>query len=406
MRAVNLLSSLDCSKPSRKLDQHAIGDALDAPARFQRRDVAPAPVFIAQSLVKKRQRFVLKIALVANVQLEQFAFLGAQAGVDKKFERARGELFHPAHGGAQRLAVKLFRKRWRERFHRRHRDQMLQALAQGCEGGEIIEPRKLLDSVRVARRLILQQWHDELRGVYAFAPVPRARNRFKFKRREKLFEMRQERRKVEWFSGGIGGARREHQPFTRAGEGEVTIEAFLAQLLPRSGKRDAFFFQSNAVGIGQQHRSLRRRGEDGFVHAEYDGEADVGIARAVNRADGNLIERGRDDADVQPRQPRFENRQPFAQGQGLGGKREFDILQPRAHLLPHGQVNRIFARFLCAPCLQRLGHAQGFPEFTQRVGELGAGRRFAKLVPASFSKGLMIFCACAPNRRRVARHRG
>ena len=84
--------------------------------RLRRRDVPPAFVLQAQFLVKERQHVVLKGALLFHIQLEQLPLLRPQAGVDEEFERAGGELLHPADRRAQDRPVEPRRQPRRKPF--------------------------------------------------------------------------------------------------------------------------------------------------------------------------------------------------------------------------------------------------------------------------------------------------
>ena len=78
--------------------------------------VAPAFAFRRQLLVENFQNFVLKTAAFARVQFKDFPFVRAQAGADKKLERALRKFLQPADGGFQNRAVKFFRQRGRKIF--------------------------------------------------------------------------------------------------------------------------------------------------------------------------------------------------------------------------------------------------------------------------------------------------
>ena len=94
-----------------------------------------------------------------------------------------------------------------------------------------------------------------------------------------------------------------------------------------------------AVGVGQNRRRGGRGGKNRLVHAEHEREFQIGIARAVNRADQHLVERRRNHADGQVREAGFQNRQPVAQRQRLARKREREVVEPRIHLLPNGLMD-------------------------------------------------------------------
>ena len=123
----------------------------------------------------------------------------------------------------------------------------------------------------------------------------------------------------------------------------------------------------------------------------------LGIARAVNGADEDLVERGGDDADGEGAEACFEDGEPVAQGVGERGrdagrdsrdgcptsavrKGAFKIFEPRVHLAQDGGVQgrgEIWGVGLAGEGVVPSGEAgldvEGFPEGAQGGGELGAG---------------------------------
>ncbi len=126
-----------------------------------------------------------------------------------------------------------------------------------------------------------------------------------------------------------------HKPSPGARAGDVAEETFAAEdLADAAAKRKAAPFQFVAVGLAEQVARRRRGRKDRFVQAEDYGELEIGIARAVHRADQDLVQRGRDDADRHPRQAGFQDDQPFRQRQRLPRERQRDVIEPGVHLLP------------------------------------------------------------------------
>ena len=72
------------------------GDSTDARASLRWRDVPPALLFGGQLLVELSEDLVLKTPPFARVQLEFFALLRAQTGMDKKAERTLCKFLEPA----------------------------------------------------------------------------------------------------------------------------------------------------------------------------------------------------------------------------------------------------------------------------------------------------------------------
>ena len=64
--------------------------------------------------MKERQHVVLKGALLFHIQLEELPLLGPQTGIDEEFERAGGELLHPADRGAQNRPIEPRSQRRRQ----------------------------------------------------------------------------------------------------------------------------------------------------------------------------------------------------------------------------------------------------------------------------------------------------
>ena len=101
---------------------------------------------------------------------------------------------------------------------------------------------------------------------------------------------------------------RKHQPFARARAGDVRVEAFVADAMPRSGPKEQFrIVQCFAVALGQQTIAHGFFGEHVVVHAEHQGHAEIWIARAVHGADEDLVQRGRDDADTEGAEAGFDD---------------------------------------------------------------------------------------------------
>src|SRR5581483_8925126 len=71
-----------------KADDQTERNLLNAVPCVGGRDVAPAFALLAQLIVKQHQDLVLKIPLVANVQLEPLPFLRAQTRMHEELERA------------------------------------------------------------------------------------------------------------------------------------------------------------------------------------------------------------------------------------------------------------------------------------------------------------------------------
>ena len=185
-----------------------------------------------------------------------------------------------------------------------------------------------------------QQRRDEFVRVLAFAPVSRARRGFKFQLREKLLDARQERRRIQRTVVGVKRGTGQHQPLSCAGAGNVAEVALAADVQPGvRAERETATFERVAIRVREQRGGRRWRGEHALVEAEDKRKLDVGIARAVNRADQDLIQRGRNHADGQVAQARFQNRQPLAQRQRFGGKGAGHVVQPGVHLLPDGGVD-------------------------------------------------------------------
>ncbi len=134
----------------------------------------------------------------------------------------------------------------------------------------------------------------------------------------------------------------QDQPFPGARAGEVG-EISLAGELPLRGRAQRHVppFQFRAIRLGQQHRRFRRRGKNRFVQTQHQRQLDVRVAGTVNGPNQHLVQRGRNDADRQAGQPRFEDGQPIPDRQCLLRKRQLDIFEPPIHLFPNGAMHRI-----------------------------------------------------------------
>src|SRR5262245_2213827 len=106
--------------------------------------------------------------------------------------------------------------------------------------------------------------------------------------------MLEERRRIQRLIFGIAERASDDETLTAAGDGDVTKVAFVAETLPLCrAEVDVLFLQVGAVGVGQQTARRGRSRKNAFVQTEDAGEFDLGIARAIDRADEDLIQRGR-----------------------------------------------------------------------------------------------------------------
>ncbi len=145
--------------------------------------------------------------------------------------------------------------------------------------------------------------------------------------------MRDERRRIQRPPVRVVARKGHGQLFTGAGAGDVAEETLARKPVAQIRAERDGLAQFFAVGIGQNRRRGGRGGENGFVDAEHQREFQIGIARAVNRADEHLVQHGRNDADGQAGEAGLQDLQPVAQRQGLVRKCEREIFQPQIHLL-------------------------------------------------------------------------
>src|SRR5215467_2720363 len=95
---------------------------------------------------------------------------------------------------------------------------------------------------------------------------------------------------------------------------EVGVVAFTSKLPTSANAQiDASLLQCDAIGLREQRRGFRAGRKNRFVHAQHNAELDLRVARAINCANENLIERRGDDANCEVCQTGVEDWQPFAQ---------------------------------------------------------------------------------------------
>ncbi len=192
---------------------------------------------------------------------------------------------------------------------------------------------------------------------------------------EEVLDMAEEWGGVEGLAVAVGGGEGEGEVLAGAGARDVTVEAFVGDAEARVGaEREALLFEGRGFGLGEQGGGWGWGGEEAFVEAEDDGEAEVGVAGAVDGADQDLVEGWGGDADGAGGQAGFEDREPVGEGEGVVFEGEGEIIEPFLHLLPDGEV-AAGSEFGVGrgPLLEGGGGIEVGPKLADRMGELGAG---------------------------------
>ena len=160
--------------------------------------------------------------------------------------------------------------------------------------------------------------------MLGFAPVLGGGEFFQFEAGEELLDVREDGRGVEGFAVFVGGAATQDEARAAAGAGDVGEVALVGDLRARVGAKAGVVEREKfALGFGEQDGRRGRGGELAFVQTEDEGEAQLGVARAVNGADEDLVERGGNDADGEGAEAGFEDGEPFAEGVGERRCRRF-----------------------------------------------------------------------------------
>ena len=218
--------------------------------------------------------------------------------------------------------------------------------------------------------------------MLSLAPVVRGWDFFQFEAGEELLDVREDGRGVERLAVVAGGTATQHEPRAAAGAGDVGEVTFMRNLRARvETETGVVGGKQVALGVGEQDRRRGRGGEDAFVQPEHERELQLGVARAVNGADENLVERGRNDADGEGAEAGFEDGQPFTERQSgcARGKGARQILKPRVHLAQDGGVDGPRDRSVprtrkgVVPGLQAGLDGEVIPESAEGCGKGGSG---------------------------------